>query len=453
MKRSIRGAAVLVAALAICVGARDAGASGFALRENSAEALGTAFAGNASSATFLSTIFNNPAGMTEFTGDRAQVSASVIIPSEKFSGAANSTIPMGPSFPISGGNGGDAGKPGFVPAGYVLHSFSPDLKVGLALTVPFGLETKYSSDWVGRYFGVKSEIQNIDLNPNVAYRLNDWLSIGGGFSANYLSAELTRAIDLNAITGNPPGSIPTGDANFRFKGNDWGFGYNLGVLLKPLEGTNLGIAYRSRIRHTPEGDATFSNVFPPLLQNPALAAALASSTSRTSLNLPGNVDFSVTQKITDNFRIAGDLQWTNWSQIQSLSVIRTSGSVITTVPEHFRDTIFVSVGATYIMNDTWTFRGGVAFDQSPVTDGYRTVALPDADRIWLAAGIGYKFSEGFSVDAGYAHIFIPSSPSLNSSVNSNIDYFPLSRSPFVDQIRGSYSSSVDLISLQTRFRF
>lgn len=448
MKRSIRGAAVLVAALAGCIGATEVRASGFALRENSAEALGTAFAGNASSATFLSTIFNNPAGMTEFTGDRAQLVASVIVPSEKFSGTANSVVPGPPPFLISGGNGGDAGKPGFVPAGYALHSFTPDLKVGLALTAPFGLETKYSSDWVGRYFGVKSQIQDIDLNPNIAYRVNNWLSIGGGMSANYLDAELTRAIDLNAASGHIPGTIP--DAGFRFKGTDWAFGFNAGVLVKAGPDTNLGVAYRSRIQHKLDGDATFSNV-PCSQQLPfCLDPRLASASSQASLNLPGNVDFSVTQKITDNFRIAGDLQWTNWSQIQTLTVMRNSGSVVTAVPEHFRDTVFVSVGATYIMDDTWTFRGGVAYDQSPVTDGYRTVALPDADRFWLSAGVGYKFSEGFSVDVGYAHIFIPNRPSLNSSVNSNLSFPP---SPFVDQIRGSYSSSVDLISLQTRFRF
>jgi long-chain fatty acid transport protein len=447
MIRSSGVAAILGAALVCMLGVREAQASGFALRENSAEALGTAFAGNASSATFLSTIFNNPAGMTEFTGDRAQLDASAIIPSEKFSGSANSVV--GPfAFPISGGNGGDAGKFGFVPAAYVLHSFSPDFKAGLALTVPFGLKTEYESTWVGRYFGVKSEIQTIDLNPNVAYRVNDWVSIGGGVSANYLYADLTRAVDLNAATGHVPGTFP--DANFRFNGADWAWGYNAGVLLKPWDGTNIGLAYRSRILHKLQGDANFTNVFAPLLRNPLLAAALASSPSVAPLNLPGNLDLSVTQKITDKLRIAGDLQWTNWSQVQSLAVRRDNGSVITSVPEHFRDTVFVSIGATYNLDDNWTLRTGVAYDESPVTDGFRTVALPDADRFWIAAGVGYKFSDGFSVDVGYAHIFVPDRASLNSSVNSNLSFSP---SPFVDKIRGSYSTSIDLISLQTRFRF
>jgi long-chain fatty acid transport protein len=133
-----------------------------------------------------------------------------------------------------------------------------------------------------------------------------------------------------------------------------------------------------------------------------------------------------------------------------LAVRRDSGSVITSVPEHFRDTVFVSVGATYNLDDNWTFRTGLAYDESPVTDGFRTVALPDADRFWIAAGVGYKFNDGLSVDVGYAHIFIPGRATLSSSVNSNLTFTP---SPFVDQIRGSYSASVDLISLQTRFRF
>jgi long-chain fatty acid transport protein len=440
--------AILGAALVCVLGVREAAASGFAIRENSAEALGTAFAGNASSATYLSTIFNNPAGMTEFTGDRAQVDASAIIPSEKFSGSAASSFLGLASFPISGGNGGDAGKFGFIPAAYVLHSFSPDFKAGLALTVPFGLKTQYESTWVGRYFGIKSEIETIDINPNFAYRVNNWLSVGAGVSANYLYADLTRAVDLNAATGRLPGTLP--DANFRFNGADWAWGYNAGVLLKPLEGTNIGLAYRSRILHKLQGDANFTNVFPPLLGIPAFRAALASSPSVAPLNLPGNLDLSVTQKITDQLRIAGDVQWTNWSQVQSLAVRRDSGSVITSVPEHFRDTVFVSLGATYNFDDNWTFRAGVAYDESPVTDGFRTVALPDADRFWIAAGIGYKFSNGFSVDAGYAHIFIPDRASLSSSVNSNLGF---TGSPFVDQIRGSYSASIDLISLQTRFRF
>jgi long-chain fatty acid transport protein len=436
--------AILGAALVCVLGAREASASGFAIRENSAEALGTAFAGNASSANFLSTIFNNPAGMTEFTGDRGQVDASLIIPTEKFSGSASETLGGVVTFPIAGNNGGDAGKVGFIPALYALHSFSPDVKVGLAITAPFGLKTQYSSTWVGRYFGIKSEVESIDINPNIAYRVNDWLSVGGGISGNYLYADLTKKVDFNAIVGAPPGSIPDGGA--RFNGSDWAWGYNAGVLLKPVEGTNVGIAFRSRIQHKLQGDQNFTNVFGPL----SLSPAFANSPSRVSLNLPANLDVSVTQKITDQLRISADVQWTQWSSVQQLVVIRDSGSPVagSLIPEHFRDTVFASVGATYNIDEHWTVRTGVAYDESPVTDGFRTVALPDADRYWISFGGGYKFSDGFSVDVGYAHIFIPGNPSISSSVNSTL-ILPGG----VDKLTGSYRASVDLISLQTRFRF
>jgi long-chain fatty acid transport protein len=450
------GIAAIVGAALVCVlGAREARASGFAIRENSAEALGTSFAGNASSATFLSTIFNNPAGMTEFTGDRGQTDGSLIVPSLKFSGSAHETCaglgkfpafcpPVPTSFPIAGDNGGDAGKSAFIPALYALHSISPDLKFGLAMTVPFGLETQYSNTWVGRYLGIKSMVQSLDINPNLAYRVNDWISVGGGISANYLYADLSKAIDFNAISHNPPGLLPDGQA--RFNGSDWNWGYNLGVLLKPMEGTNLGIAFRSRIQHKLQGDQNFTSIPFPFSLNPVFA----NSPGQVSLNLPANLDVSVTQKITDQLHIAADVQWTQWSGVQQLVVIRDSGSAVagSLIPEHFRDTVFASVGATYNIDEHWTVRAGVAYDESPVTDGFRTVALPDADRYWISFGGGYKFSDGFSVDVGYAHIFIPGSPSISSSVNGTAT-FPGG----VDKLTGSYQESIDLISLQTRFRF
>ncbi len=454
MKRVGTAAAFIATVLAALCLAREASASGFAIRENGADALGTAFAGNASSATFLSTIFNNPAGMTHFTGDRAQVVGSLIIPTAIFKGSATETCagaggfpafcPTTPTtFPIAGDLGGDSGQTAFVPAAYILHSFSPDFKFGLALTAPFGLETKYTDTWVGRYFGTRSEIETIDFNPNLAYRVNDWLSIGGGASAQYFSADLRQAIDFNALTANPPGTIP--DGQFRVHGNDWGWGYNAGVLLEPLDGTNIGVAYRSRVQHTIEGKAVFNNVFAPLSGNPALTSTAA----KASITTPDSVDLSVTQRITPNFHLAGDLQWTHWSRFKTLTIQRTNGTEIgTPVPENWRDTVFVAFGGTYNLDDRWTVRSGVAYDETPVKDQFRTVRLPDADRYWLAFGLGYKIREGFSVDLGYAHIFVPHT-SINSSVNSTI-VFP---SGAKDTIQGSYTAHIDLISLQTRFRF
>ncbi|HLJ19429.1 MAG TPA: OmpP1/FadL family transporter [Stellaceae bacterium] len=458
MKRFFGIAAILGAALVCVLAARDAQASGFAIRENSAEALGAAFAGNASSATFLSTIYNNPAGMTEFTGDRAQIDASLILPSSRFSGGATETcahcdpltfFTTPGTAPISGAGSGNAGQAAFVPAGYVLHSFNDDLKFGIALTVPFGLSTNYPENWVGRYFGVRSALETLDFNPNVAYRVNPWLSVGAGVSAQYMSADLTQAVDENGIAGAPPQPFgPFPDGRLRVHGDDWGFGFNGGVLLKPMPGTNVGLTYRSRVRHDLQGSADFTGIAPPL----SLVPLLQSSNARATIVTPDSADLSVTQRITDQLHVAMDVQWTDWSVFKSLGVLRTSGLLANTnlsapTPENFRNTWFVSVGGTYNYDEHWTFRTGVAYDETPVRSSNITVRLPDSDRFWLSFGVGYKFSDGFSVDVGYAHIFMRDA-SLNSSVNST-----LLQPGSIDQISGKYTNHIDLLSLQTRFKF
>ncbi len=329
-----------------------------------------------------------------------------------------------------------------MPAGYFLYSFTPDLKFGVALTSPFGLETKYPEGWVGRYFAIESSLETIDFNPNVAYRVNNWLSIGGGFSVQYLNADLTSAIDQTAFGAS--------DGRLRLSGEDWGFGYNAGVLVEPWDSTAIGLTYRSRVRHEVEGHADFTNISPGLAA--AAGATVVSSSAQGTLVTPDSIDLSVTQKLTDKLRLGADLQWTGWGVFQTLGFQRTSGAADGTnigspTPEHFRDTWFASVGGTYNLDEFWTFRMGVAYDQSPVTDFYRTARLPDSDRYWLATGVGYKFSDGFSVDLGLAHIFMPNA-SISSSVNSTTTV-----AGGTATINGSYKNQIDLISLQTRFRF
>src|SRR6266478_9873132 len=142
--------------------------SGFQLRENSASALGNAFAGAAASAEDPSIIANNPAGMTELSGNQVSGDISIVVPSGVFSGLGLTATRQ----PIGGGDGGDAGSAQPVPAVYGFYDASPDLKFGLAISAPFGLKTQYDDGWVGRYQAIKSDIETININPNVAYRVS-----------------------------------------------------------------------------------------------------------------------------------------------------------------------------------------------------------------------------------------------------------------------------------------
>jgi long-chain fatty acid transport protein len=428
----------MAAAIALLQASGAAFASGFALRENSAASIGSAFAGMGSLAEDLSTIFANPAGMTYLSGNQAQATGMLIFPSIRYDGTGTS---VGGTVPTGGSGGGDAGVGAFVPALYGLLDVSPDLKFGLAITSPFGLMTEYKSDWVGRYLGIKSEIKSIDINPNAAYRVNDWLSIGAGVSAQNFSADLSNAVNSSAIAsfGAAPPNTLLPDGRARFDGDSWGWGYNLGVLLEPVKGTRLGAAFRSRVEHDVKGDVEFSM--------PAALAALPNfqnSEAKSDLTLPENVLLSVTQVLTPQWTLAADLQWTNWSRITDLTVRRTTGAVVSTNPENYRDTMMIALGGIYKPSDSWTLRTGFAFEQTPIRDEYRTVRLPDEDRYMLALGFTYKISNSFQLDAAYLHYFLPSAD-ISQSVNNT--------SVTGDVLNGSFRMHSDVLSLSARFRF
>src|SRR5208283_4229503 len=162
-------------------------ASGFALIDQSVEGLGIAYSGGAAMAEDASTIFYNPAGMTRLKGVQLETGLHIIMPSIKFKdNSAFSAIGV----PISGGNGKDAGVTRLVPNFYLTVNPSDRLVLGLGVNSPFGLATEYSNGWVGRYYALKSDMYTININPSVAYKITDDLSLGAGFSAQYINAEL-----------------------------------------------------------------------------------------------------------------------------------------------------------------------------------------------------------------------------------------------------------------------
>ena len=427
-------AAVLAAGIALASAEKGWG-SGFQVRENSAAELGNAFAGAAASTEDLSIIANNPAGMTGLSGNQISGDLSIIIPSAVFSGTGSTAARQ----PISGDNGGDAGSARPVPAGYAFYDLSPDLKLGLALTAPFGLKTQYNSDWVGRYQAIMSDIETVNINPNIAYRVFDWLSIGGGPTIQHIHTELTNAINSTTIVhlANPflPAGLTLPDGFADVAGNDWSVGYNLGLFAEVSPTTRLGASYRSQINHRIDGIASFT-VPVPL----ATSSQFQNTPVTAGLKTPEVVSLAATQAISQELTLLTEVQWTNWSVIKNLRIERPDGSIVSDQPEQWHATWFGSVGATWRPDPNWTFRGGFAFDQTPVSDQFRIARVPDADRYWLTVGLGYEWTQDLRLNAAYAHIFM-ASPSISEL------------SPTGDLLAGHYSNHIDIVSLSATLRF
>jgi long-chain fatty acid transport protein len=438
--------------------------SAFALQEQSGSGLGNAFAGGAAVAEDAATIFTNPAGMSRLAGMQAVAVGSLICLETKFGN--NGSLPA--ALQTLGGDGGDAGGCSGVPAMYFALPINQQWSAGIGVNAPFGLKTEYDSDWIGRFQGVKSKIETINVNPAVSFKVSDMVSIGGGANYQHLKAELTSranyagAIFQAAAIGQvpPAASAPIvaayagAQSDVKITGNDGSWGWNIGVLVNVDPQTRFGASYRSKIKYDVSGSAEFSNppvpALPPslapiagALSNAINSGRLANGDIKISIELPDTGNVSFFRQIDSKWDVMADLQYTGWSTVQNLTVVRSTGALLLNTPENFRDTWRASVGANYHYNDQWMFRGGLAFDQSPVRDAQRTPRLPDNDRTWISFGAQYKFSPQLLLDAGYTYIFVKD-PGINQNAGDT---------PTFGLISGTYKSNVNIVAVQATYTF
>lgn len=432
MSNTIRNKALTSALglMAVLGAAGEASASGFQLREQSSEGLGNAFAGATAKAYNLSTIYYNPAGMTRLEGNQVAGSATVIMPQAHFSGSNTVGATR-----TSGGDGGDAINDAAVGAVYGMWDARPDLKFGMAVTAPFGLRSDYDVDWVGRYHALESAITNINVSPSVAYRINDNLSLGAALQIAYTKVRLTQAINLTTLTG---GALP-GDGKGIVEGDDFGFGGDVGLLYEFSPTTRAGLNYRSQIKHTLEGDATFQAT---AAQKAALGVNLRDTTASAELTTPDTVSFGIYHELSPQWAVMSDVQWTNWSTFKEVRIKYDSGRADSVTDESWKDTWFFSLGATYTLNDHHKFHMGVAYDTSPVDDEHRTARIPDTNRYWLSGGYTYDFDKNFQVNVAYTHIFA-----------DKADINELNDSTQRGTLAGSYDASVDILSASMVWKF
>lgn len=393
----------LAAGLCVAGIVTPAHGAGFALIEQNASGLGNAYAGQAASAQDASTIFFNPAGLTRLPDRQVVVAGHLIRPSAEFSGSSN----------IGGGDGGDAGDLAFVPNAYFAFRLTPDVHLGVGLNAPFGLKTEYDESWAGRTQAIKSELKTVNLNPSIGWKVSETLSLGAGVSIQYASATLT-----NLAGGAGLASV---------RGDDYGWGFNLGALWQASDSTRIGLAYRSEVDYTLDGDVGFSVA--TFLDGPVNAA----------VTLPDSASLSLLHRLSPAWELLADVTWTGWSDFDELRIVRDSGALLAVTPENWDDSYRYSIGVNYRHGDRLTLRGGLAYDETPVADAFRTARIPDESRTWIALGAQYRLSSKTLIDVGYAHLFVK---------DASIDK---TEGPVT--LTGSYDAAVDIVSAQLTHSF
>ena len=419
--------------VAFAGGPHEIQAAAFQLRENSAVSLGTAFAGAGSAADTPATTFSNPAGLIQLHGTQIYLGGSLVAPSFTFHGQARDAFGR----PIAGQNERDGGTLAAVPFAYVTRPITDHVAVGLAITSPFGLETYYGPGFAGRYQADKSQLSTIDVNPAFAVKVADWLSLGAGLSADTATAQFSSAINSQALAFAAAGRrLPLPDGLVRVRSeNDWAFGYNVGALLTLGATMRVGLTYRGRIQHDFAGTADVS-VPVPMSRNPALRSGPAGA----KLVLPDSAGISLTHDFTSRWTGYADLTWTNWSVFRTLAVYRPTGRTLTATAEHYHDSMFVALGASYALTGRVRLRGGVGFDATPSDDAHRTARVPDANRYLLATGASWRLLPGTTLDLGYAHALVEDSRIRETSATGDV-------------LSGHFANSIDVVSLGVRSAF
>ena len=484
-------------------------AGSFALNEQSASGLGVAFASGAAAAEDASVLFFNPAGIVLLPEGELQLGIHAIVPTAEFSNRGSFYNLPGTPFnglPISGGNGGDGGVFHAIPNFYLTQpvlrgSRYGDLSVGVGVTVPFGLETDYAPDWVGRYTALRTKLTTFDIQPTIAWRLFDRLSLGASLDVQRASARLTQAIDFGlaaqpalgqfyqGILANPriplalrgplvaaiqrsftaAGFVPGGqDGVTEVSGDDWSVGFSLGAMLEYRNAHDLhdgdffqegrfGFSYRSAIDHTLEGHADFRNV--PLIAAPDVATPIIGQPlafpnptalqniffnqgASASLDLPDIFHFSAYQRFARQFAILGDVTWTRWSRLQDVPIVFDSGVTPENVLNiNYQDALRYAVGFEWYACKNLTLRAGFAYDETPIRRAeFRTPRIPDDNRYFLSGGLRWSPKNWMDVDVGYAHLFVED-PSVNLLDTQG------------HQLIGKFDASVNIVSAAITLRW
>ena len=365
--------------VAAVLAAQSAFGAGFGIYEGSARgnAMGTEVTADPASPSVL---YNNAAGMTALEGTQMEAGVTLIRPSQ-------TVTTMTPAGSVE--NEADS-KWWAPPNAYVTHQFNDKVWTGLGVFSRYGLGVDYDSTWAGRYDCQKATIQSIDVNPSVAFKALDNLSLAAGLRAEWFEFELSKALP----TGTP---FVDPDLQFHMKGDSWGIGYNLGAYYEATDWLAFGLAYDSEIDQEVEG--TYD------VNHPLLSGGDGSGDVTT----PGILRFGTSVKATDKLTLNAGIVYTMWSSYDELAIEfdpALLGQHAESVTQKDWDDVFrYQLGAEYALTDVWALRAGYIYDETPDPDAHADYIVPANDRHLFSLGVGYS-SGDFSCDLGYTYLLI-----------------------------------------------
>jgi len=379
MVKKLRHATGCAATLAMitAVGLPQAFGLGFRNPDQDARATGQgeAFVAQADDAA---AIYYNPGGLTQIQGTEITSGGMVDFPESHLKGA---------------GSGGQMNDMAFLPHLYIssdLRIFgvtNPPWRVGLGFNVPFGEAANYAKNGPFKYIVTSASLAVFNIEPAVAYKFNDHLSLGAGLNIYDATTDLRQHVPL-------PGAP---DGTFHFYGDGVSFGATAGLMWKITPQHTVGIVYRSPFTVQFDGKANLNTVL-----------GSQGTSAHTSINFPQSVAGGYAFRPVKKLKLEVDIEWTNWEPLHSV-VLHAPGASFdgTTIPFHWEDSLFYEFGAQYDIDDHWTVRAGYIYSENTVPNSTFSPSVPDSNRNVFSVGLGYAVTKRYNVDIVYQHSYSP----------------------------------------------
>lgn len=352
----------------------NAGASGFGIFTQGAEALGQANAvvagGEGPSAVFF-----NPALLVFTPGTAVEAGTTAVLPRRETTSTATG---------ITTTTTDNAYFPSTL---YLTHS-TGTWAVGLGVFNPFGLGTDWGETWEGRYLATKSKITTFEINPVVAYQVCPGVSLAAGFEYVLMDAKLRSKVNLNAF------GLP--DARQKIDATGDGIGFNAALAARG-EKIGFGISYRSKKTVDVKGHINFTT------PDPAVDPVLPNTTASTRITLPQQLTAGLSYKIRENLAMEAGLRWEDWSSVRNMQFRfgkPVGGSLTATQQKNWHDTMAYNVGVKYRANDMWTLLGGYLYAEHAIPDATFEAAVPDSTSHLFCIGTKLDFKP-FILSLGY----------------------------------------------------
>ncbi|HIH4880945.1 TPA: long-chain fatty acid transporter FadL [Citrobacter braakii] len=383
-------------AVAVAIISTQAWSAGFQLNEFSSSGLGRAYSGEGAIADDAGNASRNPALIMMFDRPTFSAGAVYIDPDVNISGKSPYT-----------GRSTDADNiapTAWVPNAHFVMPINEQFGWGASVTSNYGLATEFNDSYIVGEYGGKTDLKTVNLNLSGAYRLNDSWSFGVGFNAVYADAKIER------YSGEQTAALPKVSQKIAsLKGDEWGYGWNAGILYELDKNNRYGLTYRSEVKIDFDGDyksgiRTQANALPGAGTAFPWGTTNATVPGYLTLNLPEMWELSGYNRVAPQWAIHYSMAYTSWSQFQELKATGTNGQTLFYKEEGFKDSYRIALGTTYYMDKSWTFRTGIAYDDSPVPASKRSISIPDQDRLWLSAGTTYAFNDDASIDVGVSYM-------------------------------------------------